>query len=213
MEAVEEQKQLTGKRAVKAYLIEPLIEDGLVRPPRTTVDAHEAQLDKIAEKLAYCERETLERLRPMVLSVATGPSANVWPSYATVRNYAHALQPPPDNSDKTLHGWLHSRAGEVAQRNGTLLATRWFIKKYRRPPVVDGKISTFMLREIEEKQRELDLDIEERRERVARGDATQSEREWLERAEDVIVNLDAIVASGIQHRAEKADANAETQDD
>lgn len=197
-------KEPTGAKAVRAYLIEPLEADGLVRKRGVSLEDHKAFLSKVAEKLAYCERETLERMRPILMGLAGGPAANVWPCYATVRNLAHTFQAPPDDSDKTLHGWLHSRAGMAARRNGTLLATRWFIKKFRKPPVVDGKVSTFMLGQIAERQRELDLDLDHIRERIAAGEATERERAWLEEQESILAGLDAIVDAGIRHRAEKA---------
>lgn len=192
-----------GAKAVRAFLIEPLEANGFVRPKGRTVDEHKAFLTKLAAKLNYCDPETLQRLRPIVESLGEGKAANVWPSLATIRNYAASMQPPPDNSDAVLHGWLHSRAGERARRRGILLATRAYIKKFRRPPVTDGRADNYVEKKLAEHQREIDLDIEGIRQRIAMGEATPRETAWLEQQEACLEALEAIVADGVRHRDEK----------
>jgi hypothetical protein len=206
MEKAEDQKPLTGRKAVRILLIEPLENDGLRKRKGKSVEDHKAFLTKLCDKLSYCEPETLERLRPILGELAEGPSANLWPEIATIKNFAHRMQAPPDRSDDVLYGWLHSRAGEVAKRLGILLATRLFIKAYRKPPVTSGKSDSFKLAQIKDRQREIDLDMEGIRRRISFQEASNREIDWLRNQEEILAGLEAIVAAGIKHREEKAKA-------
>ncbi|MDQ7011929.1 MAG: hypothetical protein Q9M29_08920, partial [Mariprofundaceae bacterium] len=53
----------TGRSAVRELLIDPLTNIGLVRPSGVTKAAHDQQLDRLRDRLAYMSRENLEVLR------------------------------------------------------------------------------------------------------------------------------------------------------
>ena len=196
-------EELSGRRAVRVHLIDPLVSDGLKRSPRTKLADHEATLKKLIEKLAYMSPDGLDRLRPMVRGMAEGTSLDNWPSLATIVNLAANIEAPPDKSDQILHGWLHSRVGPGIRRAGTLMATRAYIKKFRRPPVTDGKVSSYLIERIQDKQRQIDRDVMDAREAVARGEASPSQAKWLEDHDHCLAQMEAIVADGERHRAEK----------
>lgn len=188
----------TGRRAVRALLIEPLEADGMRRHARTTVEAHKAFCDRLAEKLAYMRAENLRALRPIVASLASGPALNVWPEFQTVTQHAYRLQPPPDQIDDILWSWLHSIEGPLARDAGTLYATRLFIKTYRRPPVLD-----VAKRQIAERQREIDRDMERLRRARGVGEATEAQVEAILAYDRVVAECEAIVDAGVRHRAER----------
>ena len=193
-----EHDEETGRRAVRALLIEPLEDDGMRRHQRTTVEAHKAFTDRLAEKLAYMRPENLRALRPIVASLASGPALNVWPEFQTVTQHAYRIQPPPDESDDILWSWLHSIEGPMCRAAGTLYATRLYIKRYRRPPVGD-----FDKRRIAEKQREIDRDMEELRRARGLGEATEAQVETILAYDRVVGECEAIVDAGARHRAER----------
>lgn len=188
----------TGRRAVRTHLIEPLEAEGLRRGRRETVEAHKAFLTEVAKKLGYMRQENLVLLRPILRSLATGAALDVWPSLATILNHAYRIQPPPDRSDDILWSWLHSVEGPKLRAAGMLLATRAFIKKYRRPPLGD-----FVMKGIREDQRALDAMLEEWRRKRGLGEATDSELAGLARYEQILAGLEAIVDAGVRHRAAK----------
>lgn len=193
-----EHEDETGRRAVKAHLIEPLEADGMRRHQRTTAEAHRAFLDRLAEKLAYMRVENLNALRSIVAGLASGVALNVWPGFQTITQHAYRIQPPPDESDDILWSWLHSVEGPRCREEGTLYATRLYIKRMRRPPVGD-----FTKGQIAEQQREIDRDIEALRRLRGVGEAMHSQVERLLAYERVVGECEAIVDAGVRHRATK----------
>ena len=65
-------------------------------------------------------------------------------------------------------------------------------------------MDSYKLSQIRDKQRDIDLDLERIRRLRSAGDAKPSELEWLAEQETIQASLEAIVESGIKHRAEKA---------
>lgn len=193
-----EHEEEAGRRAVRALLIEQLEADGMRRHQRTTVEAHAAFCDRLAEKLAYMRPENLRALRPIVASLASGPAINIWPEFQTITQHAYRLQPPPDQSDDILWSWLHSVEGPLCRAAGTLYATRLFIKTYRRPPVLD-----VAKRQITDRQREIDRDMERLRRARGLGEATAGQVEAILAYDRIVADCEAIVDAGIRHRAER----------
>lgn len=193
-----EQEDETGRRAVRSILIEPLEDEGMRRHQRTTVEAHKAFCDKVAEKLAYMRAENLRALKPLVASLAWGSALNVWPELQTITQHAYRLQPPPDQRDDILWSWLHSIEGPRCRAAGTLYATRLFIKTYRRPPVLE-----VARRQIVDRQRDIDRDMERLRRARGLGEATEAQVEAVMAYDRVVADCEAIVDAGIRHRAER----------
>jgi hypothetical protein len=193
-----EHDEESGRRAVRALLIEPLEEDGMRRHQRTTVEAHKAFTDRLAEKLAYMRPENLRALKPIVASLASGPALNVWPEFQTITQHAYRIQPPPDQSDDILWSWLHSIEGPRCRQAGTLYATRLYIKAMRRPPVED-----YTKKRVAERQREVDRDMENLRRLRGLGQATDSQVEAILAHDRIVADCEAIVDAGIRHREER----------
>lgn len=129
-----ESSPLTGRAKVRALLIEPLEADGLQRPRGKghDVESHKAFLDRLQDRLAYLDAETLVVLRHVVLRLAEGALQNQWPSLATVLNNAHRLASPPDAPIVT--SWLASVEGPRAEAGGFLVELHAFLARHGRPP-------------------------------------------------------------------------------
>lgn len=194
----EQHEDETGRRAVRALLIEPLEHEGMRRDRKATIEAHTAFLDRVAEKLAYMRPENLKALRPILAALATGPALNVWPALQTITQHAYRLQPPPDKTDEILWSWLHSVEGPRCRAAGTLYATRLYIKQYRRPPVGD-----FDKARVAERQRDIDRDMERMRRALGMGEATPAEVSSILAYDDVLAQCEAIVDAGVRHRADR----------
>lgn len=208
MSSTEEHAAETGRRAVRAHLIEPLIAEGMKRRQGESVEEEKAFLDRVAKRLAYMGAEGLARLLPVVRELAGGAGKNRWPSEISIVNHAHALAPPPDQSDDILWSWLHSRAGVRARADGLLMATRAYIKRFRRPPKDAPGKSFYSGKVLPEMQLEIDRDVEALRRAVSMSEARDSERERLRAHDETLAGLEAIVDAGIAHRREKAEQAA-----
>ena len=199
-----------GRKAVRVYFIELLEAEGLRRHKNETLAAHDEFLDRVKDRLSYMRPDTLLKLVPIARSLAQGPARDRWPTLASITNFAHQLQAPPDRSDEILWSWFHSRAGVAAREAGTMMATHHLIKSTRRPPIT-AKGGSFEMKRIAENQMAIDRDIELARRDRANGQATQSQIEWLRDQDECQARLDAIVDAGIAHRralASEAEAAA-----
>lgn len=201
----ETEKTLTGKRAVRAYLIEPLKRDGLQRAPKDRLVDHDAFMEKIADRLSYMRPENLDRLRAILLSCALGTSRNIWPKWATVWNFATGIQVPPDQRNPLMRSWLHSRKGVHLRDNGGLTETFLFLKG-----MLDGgpRFLGCPPSAYDEKQlAELARENKSRQLRVAElikvDNASEDDRAWLKYYQRATEAALAIVDEGIAHRRAK----------
>lgn len=208
MSSTEEQIAETGRRAVRTHLIEPLQAEGMKRRKGETLEDEQAYIERLVRRLSYMRAEALDELLPIVRGLAGGGGRNRWPDEISVLNFAHAIQPPPDVSDDILTSWLRSVEGPIVRREGTLAATRMFIKRFRRPPK-DKAGSRFYAGQVREMQREIDRDIEAARRAMANGEARQSEIDMVRGYDRMIAGLEALVDEGIARRNEKAAGEGE----
>lgn len=192
-----------GRRAVRARLIEPLIAEGMKRRQGETVEAEAAFIDRLVGRLAYMHAESLDRLVPIVREIAGGASKNRWPDEISIVNFAHALEAPPDRSDEILWSWLHSVAGERARRENVLMATRAFIKRFRKPPKDKPGARFYADRVLPEMQAEIERDVEGLRRSVSGDGAPPSDVQRLRAYEETLAGLNAIVEAGVRHRQEQ----------
>lgn len=200
----------SGRQVVRVHLIEALEAEGMRKPVGVSEEEHAAMLGKVVERLAYLRVEDVQRLKPIVAAFAGGKALDRWPSLQTITQHAYREFPPPDNSDKVLWSWLHSRVGVEAREDGTLAATYHFIKRYKRPP---SKVNPATGRGFEMEQvAQHQLEINRRRERVMReksaGEATRDDINWLRAHDESLALCDAIVDAGIAHRRAKATQEA-----
>ena len=124
----------TGRDAVRALLVEPLRLAGLVRQRKFTAKEHDAQVQKLVERLAYMRADNLVTLCETVVDHAVGDRATDWPSYASVWKWARRLQAPPDNERHIMNSWLRSVEGPIARQGGYLAELYLWLKKHGRPP-------------------------------------------------------------------------------
>lgn len=87
------------------------------------------------------------------------------------------------------------------------MATRLFIKRFRRPPV-DRPGNRYYADKLRENQREIERDIERLRRVVSSSEARATEVEQLRTYDDRLAQLEAIVEAGIEHRKRLAENSA-----
>jgi hypothetical protein len=124
----------TGRDAVRTLLIEPLRLAGLVRQRKFSAKEHDAQIQKMIERLAYMRPDNLATLCETVIDNAVGDRATHWPVYASVWKWARRIQTPPDNERHIMNSWLRSVEGPIAKQGGYLAELYLWLKKHGRPP-------------------------------------------------------------------------------
>lgn len=181
-----------GRDRVRGLLLARLDEAGLVRPKGVTAAAHDELLARLVDHLAYMSGANLQTLADVVMEAAQGPSRNVWPAEATVRNFAHALQAPPLRQRRIITSWLASREGPKADAEGCLVELFQFLRAnpIERPPLA---MDQRLIREAAGQNARLRGMI---RERIERGAASDEDRAWLARYVADEQTARAIVADG-----------------
>lgn len=183
---------------VRRCFIKPLQRDGLVRPKADTVEAHDAFLAKLADRLGYLDDALLTTLAEIVLGLAEGPRRNVWPSFAAIWNTAIRLRKPPDDERHIMTTWLASRAGPVAREAGHLVELHLWLRNHGCPP------GDYAMKTISEEAAENARTRTRIAADVGRGSARPSDVDWLTGYLNHLAYCEALVAKGEQRRADQA---------
>ncbi len=183
-----------GRAAVRALLVEPLEQDGLVRGGRETAAQHAAMIDRLCDRLAYMDPAHLATLREVVLRVAEGELRNRWPALATIWNLAVRLQPPPDEEARLIVSWFASIEGPRARAEGHLVELYRFLRRMGRPP---GQYEMKAIREEAAENARRRVRVEEW---LRAGRAQPSEAEWLAGYRAVQDRCERLVAAGEERR-------------
>ena len=192
-----EERAITGRAAVRALFIQPLQGDGLRRLPGETVDAHEAFLARLIERLAYLDPAMLITLREIVLGLAEGPRHDRWPAFATIVNLAARLRQPPDDERHIMTSWLRSVEGPRALEGGYLVELHSHL---RRSPIPPGPFDMSKIRERAADNARTRIRYGEL---VAAGRATPEQSDWLNGYLNRLAYCTALVADGQSSRDQK----------
>lgn len=131
----------TNRDRVRRLLFVPL---GF-RWPKGTPDAvGQADLDAIADEMAYLADADLTALARLLAPHGDGSARCFWPPRATFTGFAHIVRPRPLVEDPKLLSWWASAAGQAMVEDGTLVETYQYFEKYRKPPVGDGPRAAVM---------------------------------------------------------------------
>lgn len=186
---------LSRRARVRRLLIDPLVADGLVRPKSSTVEMHQAFLDKLADRLGYLDDALLVTLAEVVLRFAEGPARNIWPSFATIWNHAVNLRRPPEDESHIMTTWLTSVEGPIAREAGYLVELHGWLRKYGYPP------NSAMMQRIREEA----AANASTRARIARdvqaGTARPGDVDWLNGYLRALAHCEALVDRGNAKRA------------
>lgn len=121
----------TNRDRVRRLLFAPL---GFRFPKAMTEADGRAQLDRIADELAYLSDWHLGALARMLRPHGQGSARNFWPDRATFIAFAHICQPLPLAQDPKLVSWFASVEGQRMVQEGTLVETWDWFERHRVPP-------------------------------------------------------------------------------
>ncbi len=164
----------TGRSAVQELLIDPLTNIGLVRPSGVTKAAHDQQLDRLKDRLAYMSSENLEVLREVIEANPAGPQGDRWPAVITILKWAADIQAPPEDEPRLVTSWLRSIEGRKALDGGYIVELRAWLRKHRRPT---NAYTLSLVREKADENMRRRMRIEEA---IAAGTAREEDRAWLD---------------------------------
>lgn len=195
-------QNLSGRAQVRALLIEPLLRDGLIRPPTMRAGDVDAFLAQLAARLAYLDEAALKVLAEVVLGMAEGKLRNQWPSFATIWNFAQRIsrQPPPDEERHIMTSWLRSRGGLAPLEGGYLVELHSWLRRFGRPPV------EFEIDRIKQDAAENARQLARLVERRSRGVASPDELTWIERYTAQTAYCRSLVEGGARARVEATQA-------
>jgi hypothetical protein len=179
----------TKRDRVRRLLIQPLTEKGFKKPGNVKADGHRVVLDKLADDLAYMSDHSLHVLHDMLKSKGQGRDHDVWPARATVLFLAEHIQPRPVEELPGLLRWFKSVEGPKAAREGTLVETWAYFRKYKRPPI---HAQRQILEEAQSNRRKLELS----RDRMRRNVARPEDVEFVERYQKRLAYCQKIVEEG-----------------
>jgi hypothetical protein len=185
---------LMGRARVRALLIDPLEDGGMVRPARVTVDAHKAFLAKVADEIGYLSDLGLTALADFLIRMAG--EKQVWPALNVIKNQAWSLEPRPAHLSAVVTSVLMSRLGEEALRDGWHAELLLDMRKMRPVPKGDF-VKGQLLQRAKDNQKNMRV-IDDR---AARGVARDGDDRWRAaylRGQD---EAKQIIQSGIEKRA------------
>lgn len=193
-------ENLSGRARVRAFLIEPLTRDGLLRTKGSTVQDHGVFEARLQDRLSYLPEGDLRVLAECVLRQAQGRDHTHWPGFATIWNVAQLIcrQPEPDEMRHIMTTWLRSRGGPIARQAGYLVELHSHLRRFSSPP--DRRQMDQIRAAAEENARTRRM-LSEKRER---GLAAPSDCDWLNRYAAATAYCEALVAGGEAAREDAA---------
>ncbi|WP_157982194.1 hypothetical protein [Oceanicella sp. SM1341] len=182
------ERPTSGTAAVRELVIDRLNAAGFQRPTGTTVEAHRAELERIAAKLAYFDRADLSTLAEGLMSMGEGKAGDRWPREVRVLKLAHTISAPPPGFDRKVTSFMACAVGRRAQAEGWAGPLLSALRKPGPPPTSDYALEQLRAQAAEERRR---LQIIE--ERLAAGQVLAEDdarfRSFWDRREKVATQL------------------------
>jgi len=177
------------RRRVAKLLVEPLVDDGMVRKRGVSVAEHEKWIEGLKTRLAYMDPENLAALRHGIARAAGGTHRNQWPSIITITNIAHPIQFPPDHDSDMVISYMASAAGWKAWNLGPTyaMAVRAHMRRTYRIP---HKLSWPKINQHGEELARKSVLVSER---IKAGRASDADRKWMEGFDDTMAHVKALV--------------------
>lgn len=189
---------VSAKASVRQNVIQRLEAAGLKRPRSCKNEAEfEAMKRRLVDFLAYLSPPSLEALADQLLSYADGKGRDLWLSELIIRQMAEALERRPAEEAPIVTSWLASVEGPRALAAGHAVEMLRYLRKKRSAlmPYDRRMITEDAARNARQRQ----LIAERQRDGIDRPE----DRAWqAEYAADLRL-VEALVARGAQHRAEK----------
>lgn len=199
--------ELTGKEAVRVYVIQHLETAGLKKPKSCKTDSDfDAMKRRLVDFLAYLSEASLKALADQLLSYAVGKDRDLWLSEQIIRQMAEALERRPVEEAPIVTNWLASVEGPRALATGHAVEMLRHLRKKRSALMPYDR--TMIAEDAERNRRQRQLISERQRDGIDRVE----DRQWLaEYAADLRL-VEALVARGDQARAEKQAAAQAAQE-
>jgi hypothetical protein len=169
---VTDSADLTGRAAVRFYLLAPLA--GLPRKRGCPLAVFEADLATLSQKLAYMAPRQLTALSEIVLRHAGASAHPVWPDPALVLAWAYRLRPPPPRTSDYVRSYMTCEVASRARAEGWLVEL-WRVIKRDRPPPPNAFQQQRLRDEAAENSRRRTLIAD----RIARGRNDPADQDWL----------------------------------
>lgn len=186
-----------GAQRVRQIVIDWLVERGVKRPKRTTVEAEAKMLNRLSERCGYLADAQLVTLREAWFELA-GLCKGCWPSEATLVGQAHGIAMPPLEYSVKVLSYMQSMAGaDALEKDEAVELLDWLL---RNPGVPGQGTNGSIIR-----QRISDAAEERRRERghlrdaVARGVANDHHIARLRQIESAQIEARNIILACENH--------------
>ncbi|QDL93266.1 hypothetical protein FDP22_16635 [Paroceanicella profunda] len=151
---------------MRELVIDRLIGSGFQRPAGTTVEAHRAELERIAAKLAYLDRADLATLAEGLMTMGEGKAGDRWPREVRVVKFARTISAPPPGFDRKVTSFMACAVGRRAQAEGWAGPLLSALVKPGPPPTSEYALAQLREQAAEERRRLVIIE-----ERLAAGQA------------------------------------------
>jgi hypothetical protein len=201
-QAGEAEARAAGRARVREHLIAPLA--GLARHRGQSVEAHDKEMAKLAERLAYMRETALKGLAELVLRQAgVGKAARpTWPEIGVIIAWGYALQVPPPRDSDYVRSLMRSAMGARARDEGWMVELFRAARRFGPPP------GAYVIGKLKDEARENVGILDRIRERSAAGMQTADDIRWLAAWHDDLREAEALVTDGDARRAALAQAGA-----
>jgi len=153
-------------------MVDPVVGLGMTFDrKKTSSEKFEEIQTRLADELGWMGDDGLRLLYDFLKTKGEGRNRNLLPCRATVLAYAELAEHCPIEKIPSMASWFGSIEGPKAKRDGTLVATFRFIRKFKRPPVLHGDVPRIALR-----SKEILAAVNDARHRIEIGRAGDRER-------------------------------------
>ncbi len=181
-----DEKTESKRDRVRRLFIQPMNDLGFRRNALVKVADFELTMTKITDALTYMSDHSLGVMFDMLKSKGQGRDHDFWPSRAAILSFAELVEPRELEELPSLIRWFRSIEGPKALRDGTLVETWAYFRKFKKPPV-GAKLQ--IQRTADDNSHKLEL----YRERIQSGKATRDEVIWVDRYEKRLAYCEALV--------------------
>lgn len=189
MEGEAQDGQQHGRALVRQVLLEPLTQGGMQRPRGMSVADHDRMLARLADKLAYLDRDKLAGLAALIIRLSEGKQGGHWPTEVQVLKWAWAMLPPPPSAHTYAQSLIRSAMGRRAMDEG------WVVELYRAALKFGPPPQKYVIGQLQDEASDNQRRRQRVREWIEAGRATADERGWLSAWHRDMQECEALLAS------------------